>query len=94
MSRMFLLNCRVVDGTGAPAVEDALLVIDRESGDIVFVGPQAAEHAPVAETTDLVLDLQGNTVVPGLSIAHPPGAQAPFTPYRVRPVPPGIQGDD
>ena len=48
-----LVNCVVVDGTGAEPLEDAAIVVDRER--IVAVGPSASV---VPNSTERVIDLQ------------------------------------
>ena len=53
------------DGTGAGAVEDAVLVVDH--GRIAAVGPAAEVEVPPGAAVE---DLAGKTVVPGLINAH------------------------
>ena len=62
---LVLLNVRIVDGTGAPAIESGRIVIDRDR--IVRVGPAAATAIPSGAET---LDLSGHTVLPGLIDSH------------------------
>ncbi len=60
-----LAHVRVIDGTGAPALEDQRVVI--EGGKIRAVGP--ADRTQVPEGARL-LDLRGATVIPGLVGMH------------------------
>ena len=58
---LVLVNVRIVDGTGAPAIENGRIVIDGDR--IVRVGPAPAGAIPSGTDT---LDLSGPTVMPGL----------------------------
>lgn len=60
-----LVNVRVVDGTGAPPVENQTIVID--GGRIAAVGPSSEVEPPEQAR---VLDLAGHTVIPGLIGLH------------------------
>jgi imidazolonepropionase-like amidohydrolase len=62
--RLWLANARLFDGTGAPVREARAVLI--EDGTIRRVGA-AAEPAPGGAR---VLDLQGRTLMPGLTDAH------------------------
>ncbi|MEX2146746.1 MAG: amidohydrolase family protein [Candidatus Rokuibacteriota bacterium] len=64
--RTWLKNARLIDGTGAPAVEGAALVIEGDT--IVHAGPLAAADAPGSDAR--VVDVAGKTVIPGLVEAH------------------------
>jgi imidazolonepropionase-like amidohydrolase len=71
-----LTHVRVIDGTGAAAVEDQTIVVD--SGRITAVGRSGDIKVPAGAK---VLDLQGNTVIPGIvgmhdHIFYPSGAGA------------------
>ncbi|MDQ3908613.1 MAG: amidohydrolase family protein [Acidobacteriota bacterium] len=73
-----LAHVRVIDGTGAAAVEDQTVVIS--GGKIQSVGPSASAQVPANATT---LDLRGYTVLPGLVGMHnhmffPMGGQPPI----------------
>ena len=57
---------QVVDGTGAPAIPDACVLI--ESGVIRFVGP--LRDAPPVPESVVRLDANGGTIMPGLVEAH------------------------
>lgn len=61
---LILTNAWLIDGTGAPAVDNAWIRI--ADGRIAAVGRGAAPVAPGAR----VLDLKGRTVLPGLSDMH------------------------
>ena len=60
-----LKNVRVIDGTGAPALEDQTIVI--VDGKIQSVGPSSSASIPANAQ---VLDLKGYTVAPGLVGMH------------------------
>ncbi len=64
--RTYLKNARLIDGTGAPAVASAALVIEGET--IVYAGPLAPADAPGSDAR--VVDVAGKTVIPGLVEAH------------------------
>ncbi len=55
----------VWDGTGAPVIEDAVIVVDH--GRITAVGPASEVEAPPGAAME---DLSGKTVVPGFINAH------------------------
>jgi imidazolonepropionase-like amidohydrolase len=63
--KVILTHVRVIDGTGAAAVEDQNVII--EGGKILAIQP-GAEVAAVADTT--VVDLRGYTVMPGIVGMH------------------------
>lgn len=76
----FLTNARVVDGTGAPALEDATVVINNSY--IEYCGEAA--QAPHPDDEDRVVDLEGKTVMPGLFNVHVHLAlRLPFTEKRI-----------
>lgn len=60
-----LTHVRVIDGTGAPAVEDQTVVVAK--GKIVSVGSSASASVPKDAQ---VMDLHGYTVIPGLVGMH------------------------
>src|ERR1700721_3632061 len=64
-AKVVLTHVRVVDGTGAPAVEDENVVI--QAGKIVAVGKGTDASAGPGTA---VLDLHGYTVIPGLVGMH------------------------
>lgn len=64
--RTFFINGRVVDGTGAAALDPATLVVDGST--IAYCG--APTDAPQPTGADRVVDLAGKTLVPGLFNAH------------------------
>ena len=63
--KVVLTHVRVLDGTGAPAVDDRNVVI--ENGKITAISPGTDETSD-ANTT--VLDLRGHTVLPGIVGMH------------------------
>src|SRR5688572_29131310 len=78
--RTLLTNARVVDGSGAPALENASVVV--EGSALTFVG--AATDAPQPTGADRTIDLSGKTVVPGLFNVHVHLAlRLPFTERRI-----------
>lgn len=62
---LVLDNVRIVDGSGAPAIEQGRVVIDRDR--IVRVGPAATIAVPANAEK---VDLSGLTVIPGLIDSH------------------------
>ena len=60
-----LIGANLIDGSGAPVVKDAAVLIDGER--IVAVGPSAAVAMP-ADTE--ILDVTGMTLMPGLIDCH------------------------
>jgi len=62
----FIHNGQVIDGTGAPPIRDACVLI--ESGVIRYVGPQ--QDAPQIPESALRVDALGGTIMPGLVEAH------------------------
>lgn len=85
-------NARLVDGTGAAPVTDAVVVADAE-GTIAYAGP-AATAPPVPEDTRAVriIDAGGRTVLPGFFDCHthlayaqgsPPGRRGELDPVLV-----------
>lgn len=59
------VNVRLVDGTGAPPVPDAVVIVN--SGKIIAAGPRAKVTVPPGTPT---VDGAGNTLVPGLWDMH------------------------
>ena len=61
-----ITNGQVIDGTGAPPIADACVVV--QDGRIQYVGPSAAcpELPPQAHE----IDARGGTIMPGLVEAH------------------------
>src|SRR5690625_2984764 len=61
-----LHNGRLIDGTGADPVPDAVVVID--NGKITYAG--AADGAPQTEASATKVDVGGNTITPGFFDCH------------------------
>ena len=61
---LLLVNAWLIDGTGAPVLEDAWVHV--QGGRIVAVGKGDPVSAPEAQR----IDLKGKTVIPGLSDMH------------------------
>ena len=61
-----IANGRLVDGTGAPPVPDAAVLI--KDGKITYAGPAAA--APAVAPDVRRIDARGGTILPGLVEAH------------------------
>ncbi|HEY7427082.1 MAG TPA: amidohydrolase family protein, partial [Gemmataceae bacterium] len=61
-----ILNGQLIDGTGAPPVADAALVI--HDGRIAFAGP--VRDSPPLPPEAVRLDARGGTIMPGLVEAH------------------------
>jgi imidazolonepropionase-like amidohydrolase len=59
-------NGQLIDGTGAPAVADACVIVT--DGIIAYAGPAATAPPVAAETR--VIDARGGTILPGLVEAH------------------------
>jgi imidazolonepropionase-like amidohydrolase len=87
---MFLANCRIVDGTGTPAVPRGVVVI---TGDrIDWCGPASDPSCPAPQAGDTTVDLGGMTVMPGLFNVHVHlGLRLPFPERRADPFTPGYR---
>jgi imidazolonepropionase-like amidohydrolase len=80
--RTFFTNCRLVDGTGQPAVESATVVVSNSQ--IEWCG--AADDAPAAQPDDRTVDLGGKTLLPGLFNTHVHlSLRLPFPEQRIDP---------
>ena len=66
MTTTLLHNARLIDGTGADPVADAVVVID--GGKITYAGP--AGGAPQVDGSATRVDVGGNTVTPGFFDCH------------------------
>ncbi|EGD55482.1 amidohydrolase family protein [Gordonia neofelifaecis] len=66
MATITLQNARLIDGTGADPVTDAVVVID--DGKITYAGPASA--APQIDDSATRVDVGGNTVTPGFFDCH------------------------
>src|SRR4051812_43338145 len=60
-----LAHVRVIDGTGAPALQDQTVVIS--GGKIQSIAPSSSARIPEGAK---VLDLTGRSVMPGLVLMH------------------------
>jgi imidazolonepropionase-like amidohydrolase len=93
MSKTFLTHARIVDGTGAPAIEDGMLVYENKERGIVYVG--AHNEAVLASSTpeDRVVDLKkAYTVLPGLINTHVHlDLQMPGAGFRLDPLGPAFR---
>ena len=75
---MRYVNCRIIDGTGSAAIEDAVLIT--QGSKICYAGP--AGSAPPTDGEQL--DMQGRTLLPGLFNCHAHlSLRFPFIDYRV-----------
>ena len=63
--RVALRHVRIIDGTGAPAVDDQTVLL--KDGQITALGPDRNTAVPSGYK---ILDLPGRTVVPGLVMMH------------------------
>ena len=63
MNRIALKGGLLIDGTGAAAVKDSLVLVD--NGKITYAGPGKA-----VPTGYHITDISGKTVMPGLIDAH------------------------
>jgi imidazolonepropionase-like amidohydrolase len=70
-----LVGARLVDGTGSAPTDDAAVVVD--DGRIVAAGPRARVSVP---TGARVIDVHGQTLLPGLFDAHTHVAHAEWGP--------------
>ena len=61
-----IVNGQLVIGTGAPAVRDAAVIVER--GRITYAGPASA--APEVPPDARRIDAKGGTIMPGLVEAH------------------------
>jgi len=59
------VGARVIDGTGAPPIEQATIVVT--NGRITAIGPSASVMAPAGAT---VINVAGKTIIPGLINSH------------------------
>lgn len=66
MTATILHNARLIDGTGADPIADAVVVID--GGKISYAGP--ADGAPQADDSATKVDVGGNTITPGFFDCH------------------------
>lgn len=75
---MRYVNCRLIDGTGKPAIENAVLIT--QGSKIVYAGPAAGAPDTACEQ----LDMQGRTLLPGIFNCHVHlSLRFPFIPYCV-----------
>jgi imidazolonepropionase-like amidohydrolase len=64
---ILIRNGQIVDGTGAPPVADAALLL--QEGYITYAGPEK-DLPPLPELDSREIDAQGGTIMPGLVEAH------------------------
>jgi imidazolonepropionase-like amidohydrolase len=64
--RTLIERARIVDGTGAPAVDGGTILVEDDT--LAFVGRMPASDRPTADVQ--VIDARGRTVIPGLVEAH------------------------
>ncbi|MDR7459421.1 MAG: hypothetical protein QN139_06420, partial [Armatimonadota bacterium] len=85
--RTVLTRTRLIDGTGRPAVEDAMVMVEGER--LLWCGPAADPERPAVRPEDRVVDLAGHTVLPGLFNVHVHlGLRLPFPERRTDPFSP------
>lgn len=77
MHKTYIKNVRIVDGTGAPAIENGLYVFENVPGElgkdkVLYVGPMDEELLKQADDQDNVMDLSSGTytMLPGLFNVH------------------------
>ena len=70
-----MINARVIDGTGKPPIENAVVIV--RDGRITAVGARASIPIPTGTPT---LDLSGATIAPGLWDMHAHAAQIEWLP--------------
>jgi imidazolonepropionase-like amidohydrolase len=70
-----LVGARLIDGTGRPPVDDAVVIVRDER--IASAGPRAAVRIPAGMR---VLDVRGATIAPGLWDMHAHAAQIEWLP--------------
>ncbi|MFZ3598979.1 metal-dependent hydrolase family protein [Streptomyces sp. BH104] len=69
-SPLRITHARLIDGTGASPVVDAVVLVDAE-GVLTYAGPAADAPAAAADTPDTrVIDVAGRTVLPGFFDCH------------------------
>jgi imidazolonepropionase-like amidohydrolase len=69
MANVFLRNAVIIDGTGAPARESALVVFSTKSGLLLYVGGEQDCPVPKKDRDDEI-NLEGYSVLPGLFNVH------------------------
>lgn len=97
--RVYLKNARIVDGTGASAIDKGLLVYSSVAGKqegekgIIYVGEMDNKILAQAKRTDKVIDLKGEyTVTPGLINTHVHlDLQMPGAGFRLDPLGPAFR---
>jgi imidazolonepropionase-like amidohydrolase len=90
VTRTFLAGARLFDGTGAPALAGALVVV--AGGRVAWAGAATAAAAPRPAPGDRVVDLPDHTLLPGLHNVHVHlGLKRPFPERRFDPYPGGTR---
>ena len=93
MSKTFLVHARIVDGTGASAIEDGIVVYENKEKGIVYVGQYNDEILASKAPEDRVVDLNNEfTVLPGMINTHVHlDLQMPGAGFRLDPLGPAFR---
>lgn len=76
MSKTYVINARIVDGTGSPALEDSMLVLNHnnkafDEDKIEYAGKMRNDLLENVDSDDKVIDLKNEyTVLPGIFNMH------------------------
>ena len=93
MSKTYLVHARIVDGTGAPVIEDGMLIYENAEKGIVYAGRYDQALLDTATEQDKTVDLNGEyTVMPGLVNTHVHlDLQMPGAGFRLDPLGPAFR---